>query len=182
MPTWIALLRGINVGGKNKLPMKELVADLESLKLKSVRTYIQSGNVVFQSSRKAAARLASDIAGQIEDRHGFRPQVVLRTHDQLREATQANPYPEGEAEPKTMHLFFLGAEAKSPDLVKMDSIKLGNERYALTSDTFYLHAPDGIGKSKLAANAEKFLGVTATARNWRTVVALDEMAMSTAAA
>ncbi len=86
MSTWIALLRGINVGGKNILPMSELVRDLESLHLENVRTYIQSGNAVFQSTGVVSPILAAQIATRIEQRHGFRPRVLLLSADQLQRA------------------------------------------------------------------------------------------------
>lgn len=178
MPTCIALFRGINVGGKNILPMKELVSDLESLKLKNVRTYIQSGNVVFQSARKPSGTLGDRIAAAIESRRDFRPHVMLLAVDELERAIAANPFPDAEAEPKSLHLFFLSSRPTDPDVASLRKAKADSERFQLTDGVFYLHAPDGIGRSKLAANAERYLCVPATARNWRTVQKLWEMATS----
>jgi uncharacterized protein (DUF1697 family) len=179
MDTWIALLRGINVGGRNILPMAELVADLESLDLRDVKTYIQSGNVVFRSSGEVPASLGVDIASAIENRHGFRPQVLIVSADQWKDAMESNPFPEAEAEPKTLHLFFLASVPADPDLEALSIAQAPSERFHLTDRVFYLHAPDGIGRSKLAAKAEKLLGVPVTARNWRTVHKLWEMAETT---
>ena len=95
MRTWIALFRGINVGGRNILPMAELRSDLESLNLKNVRTYIQSGNVVFDSTIKTAPFLTRRICGQIENRHGFRPGVFLLDPEGLISAVDSNPFPRG---------------------------------------------------------------------------------------
>lgn len=176
MPTWIALLRGINVGGKNILPMKSLVKTLESLRLTGVRTYIQSGNVVFASTDRSAANLEKKIAAAIADAHGVSPHVLVRSAEQLREAISANPFPEGEAEPKTLHLAFLAAAAKKPDLAAMTKLKAPDESFELHRDVFYLHAPSGIGRSRLAARIEQHLGVPVTGRNWRTVTKLLEMA------
>ena len=169
MNTCIAFLRGINVGGKNILPMKELAALLEGLGLKDVATYLASGNVVFRSDTTDADRLADDIKAAIGRRYGFTPQLLIRSRQALEEAMTANPFPEGESRPKTLHLFFLESPPADPDLESLDSIKTATERFSLLGSVFYLHAPDGIGRSKVAARVEKLLGVTATARNWRTV-------------
>ena len=92
MQTWIALLRGINVGGKNILPMKQLAALLEDLGCSHVKTYIQSGNAVFRSKRHSPALLSKTISGEIESRHGFQPQVVLLTLKEVEKAVAANPF------------------------------------------------------------------------------------------
>jgi uncharacterized protein (DUF1697 family) len=176
MKTYIALFRGINVGGNNVLPMQELVAQLESIGLQNVRTYIQSGNVVFQSEEKNASLLSNNIRAAIKKSHGFEPQVVLLELEEMEKAVGSNPFPEAEYEPKTLHLLFLASVPKNPDYDALESIKSDRERFALKDGIFYLHAPDGIGRSKLAANAEKLLGVWVTGRNWRTVCKIMEMA------
>lgn len=176
MPTCIALLRGVNVGGRNKLTMQDLVRDLESLKLTDVRTYIQSGNVVFETTRTSTKRLANAIADTIEDHHGFRPHVLVLTAPQFAEIIAANPFSKAAAQPKSLHVFFLDAPAGEADLDALKQLKAKTERYKLTDAALYLHAPDGIGRSKLAARAERHLGVAATARNWRTVQKLMDMA------
>ena len=176
MYTWVALLRGINVGGKNILPMKELVQDLESLDLRDIQTYIQSGNVVFRSSSDVSPTLGDQITTLIENRHGFRPHILILSADQLKSAIDSNPYPEAEAEPKTLHLFFLGSVAVAPDIEALAKARLPSERFHLTDRVLYLYAPEGIGRSKVAAKAEKLLGVVVTGRNWRTVEKLWEMA------
>jgi uncharacterized protein (DUF1697 family) len=169
MQTWIALFRGINVGGHNVLPMAKLKSDLESLNLKHVRTYIQSGNVVFDSTARTASSLKRKIAERIEERRGFRPQLLILNREELLAAIEANPFPTAVSDPKTLHFLFLAEPAANPDTKALDDAKTSTERYKLTHGVFYLHAPDGIGRSKLAANAEKHLGVMATGRNYRTV-------------
>src|SRR5215217_2861479 len=109
MKTYIALFRGINVGGNNVLPMQELVAQLESIGLQNVRTYIQSGNVVFQSEEKNASLLSNNIRAAIKKSHGFEPQVVLLELEEMEKAVGSNPFPEAEYEPKTLHLLFLAS-------------------------------------------------------------------------
>jgi len=169
MKSYIALFRGINVGGKNVLPMKALKALLENLDLQNVKSYIQSGNVVFQSHEENASWLSSKISAEIEKSHGFKPQVLLLDIEEMENAIRSNPFPEAESDPKTLHLNFLAAAPETPDLQALKSFKKENERFELKGNVFYLHAPDGIGRSKLAANAERLLGVAMTGRNWRTV-------------
>lgn len=169
MNTYIALLRGINVGGHNILPMRDLVGLLEGLGLKQVKTYIQSGNVVFQSDRPDAAELGRQISAAIEQAHGFAPQVLLLGLPAFQQALAANPFPAGEAEPKTLHLYFLSASPTNPDFDLLNRLKANSEQFRLIGAVFYLHAPAGIGRSKLAAKVEQALGVPVTARNWRTV-------------
>ncbi|MEZ4870589.1 MAG: DUF1697 domain-containing protein [Caldilineaceae bacterium] len=175
MNTYIALLRGINVGGNNKLPMRELVTVLERLDLHNIKTYIQSGNVVFQSERTDSATLAQEISRAIGQRHGFAPAVLLLDKRELQAAIAANPFPEAEEDHKALHFFFLDAPPTAPDLAALDQFKTANERFALIGKVFYLHAPDGIGRSKLAEKFGKGWEVNITARNWRTVNKLMEI-------
>jgi uncharacterized protein (DUF1697 family) len=176
MRTLVALFRGINVGGRNSLPMRELVAVLENLGLQEVRTYIQSGNVVFQSKSGEPAELASSIGDAIAKSHGFKPEVMLLEVDELEAAVAANPFPEAESEPKSLHLYFLVSEPEHPDLEGLERVRRESERFQLEGKVLYLYAPQGIGRSKLAARVERSLGVAVTARNWRTVCKIEAMA------
>lgn len=176
MPTTIALLRGINVGGKNKLPMQALRRLLAELGLNSVRTYIQSGNVVFDHAERPLPELAERIETSIESHHGFRPRILLIPLPEFEAALSNNPYPEGEGEPKSLHLYFLAIKPSNPELPKLHTLKKESERFTLRGKVFYLHAPEGIGRSRLAAQVEKGLGVPATARNWRSVNKILEIA------
>ena len=121
-------------------------------------------------------RLAKRITAAVAKGHGFEPRVLLRSTRELESAIKANPFPEADAQPKALHLFFLDAIPKSADWTGFDAIKTKTERFKLVGDVLYLYTPDGFGISKLAAKAEKLLGVAATARNWRTVTTLHEMA------
>jgi uncharacterized protein (DUF1697 family) len=176
MKTYIALFRGINVGGHNVLPMKNLVALLENVGAQNVKTYVQSGNAVFQSEETSAPMLSNTISATIKKYYGIEPQVLLLEPEEIEKAVGSNPFPEAESEPKTLHLFFLSSMPKNPDFAALESIKTNRERFALKDGVFYLHAPDGIGRSKLAANAEKLLDVSMTGRNWRTVSRIMGMA------
>jgi len=175
MQRWIALFRGINVGGNNILPMAALTGHLEALKLQRIRTYIQSGNVVFDSTSRSMGNLARRISRRIEEHHGFRPQIFFLSAQELQAAVSGNPFPEAVSDPKTLHFAFLSETPVAPDIKALDDAKVSTEKYVITKRVFYLHAPDGIGRSKLAMNAEKYLGVVTTGRNYRTVQKLLEM-------
>lgn len=176
MDTYIAFFRGINVGGNNSLPMKELVAVLECIGSRKVRTYIQSGNAVFESAEKDLARLSKQLSAEIMNRRGFEPHVQILTVDALAKAIAENPFPEAVSAPSSLHLGFLASPPKSPDLEKLSSLKKESERFQLAENVFYLHAPEGVGRSKLAASTERLLGVLMTDRNWKTVCKVMELA------
>ncbi|MQA30816.1 MAG: DUF1697 domain-containing protein [Luteitalea sp.] len=176
MKTYVALFRGINVGGRHALPMKELRLVLEEAGCVDVQTYIQSGNVIFRSAIADAARLSQHLTAAVSRSHGFEPRVFVRTLAELEKAAAGNPFPEADENPKSLHVFFLAERAKKPDLESLGALKTSTERFALKGDIFYLHTPDGFGTSKLAERAERLLGVDATARNWRTVKTLLAMA------
>lgn len=181
MKTWIALLRGVNVVGARKLLMKDLVAILQRAGLRSVRTYIQSGNVVFRSSRGSARVLAAEIGRLILKRVGFEPQVMVLSVRELAAAIRANPFPDADRDHKSLHLFFLSERPPSPDLDALTRLKTGREGFALAGGVFYLYTPHGFAQSALHDKVERFLGVRATARNWRTVNQLLRMTEVTAA-
>lgn len=176
MKTHVVLLRGINVGGKNLLPMKELAALLEDFGCRSVRTYIQSGNVVLRSAGGTASGLAGRLTREIERRRGFAPHVLALSLADLEAAVAANPFPEAASDPKTLHLGFLDAVPRKPDLDRLRTLRAGKERFHLEGRCFYLHLPAGAGRSKLAAGAERAIGVPMTLRNWRTVCRIRDLA------
>jgi uncharacterized protein (DUF1697 family) len=176
MATWIAFLRGINVGGNCSLPMKELVSLLEDQGATKVRTYIQSGNAVFEATRAVATKLPRAIGAAMKKKRGFEPRMLVVTLAELEAAAAANPYPQADAEPKSLHVFFLAEKPGAPDFEALNRTKAAHEYFTLSGKHFYLHTPKGFGTSKLAARAERLLGVDATARNWRTVTTMLEMA------
>jgi len=175
MRIWIALVRGINVGGRT-LRMKDLVACVEEVGCTDVKTYVQSGNLVFRSSVSSASALATRIEKAIGKRHGFEPRTLVLSRKELENAAKANPFKKAQAAPASLHLLFLFAKPEKPDFDDMSAVKIASEAFALDGKVFYLHTPEGFGKSKLAQKAVKCLGVDATARNWRTVTALLEIA------
>jgi len=169
MTTFVALFRGINVGGKNVLPMKGLRELLQGLGCEDVKTYIQSGNAVFRHSEISPARLAEGVMAAVHSSYGFKPVVQLMTADRLMKAVRSNPFPEETSDPSKLHVFFLAAVPENPDLEAIEAVRADSERFALIGDAAFLHAPEGIARSKLAARAERLLGEAATARNWRSV-------------
>lgn len=156
--------------------MAELRSILESLGARDVRTYIQSGNAVFESEDVDPRDLASRIGAAIQESRGFEPRVVVLERERLERAIASNPFPEAESEPKSLHVHFLASAPQNPDLDALESLAKESERFELRGDVLYVHAPDGIGRSRLVARAEKPLGVAMTGRNWRTVSRIKAMA------
>jgi len=169
----IALFRGINVGGRNILPMKGLVEILEGLGYKNIQTYIQSGNVVFDSELFITANKTALIQNIIEKQYGFKPQVLYLDSEDLNQAIKNNPFPTEIG--KILHFSFLEKTSEAVDFKQLNELKTTTEEYKLQGKVFYLFAPDGIGRSKLAAKVEKNLGVNATARNWNTIAKLNHL-------
>jgi uncharacterized protein (DUF1697 family) len=167
MNTYIALFRGINVGGNNILPMKPLADLLKRLGCEDVRTYIQIGNVVFNIDDHLKANLAKSLSDAVLEAHGFAPKVLLLTASEFSTAITNNRFSTEDG--KLLHFFFLSEIPQSPDLEKLETLKLPSEVYELKNNIFYLYAPEGVSRSKLFAKVEKCLGVPATARNWNTV-------------
>ena len=171
--TYIVLLRGINVAGKKILPMKELVRILDESQFQQIKTYIQSGNIVLQSQKKP-----ENIASLIQKKYGFEPSVFVLDISELRAAMAKNPFrsPKG----KDIHFYFCQDPPKI-DTEKLKRFKSESEAFHWEGAVFYLHAPDGIGRSKLVANIESCLGTAATGRNLNTMKKLLEMAGAIAA-
>jgi uncharacterized protein (DUF1697 family) len=177
MSTYIALLRGIG-GGIRSLQMKPLIKALEGIGLTDVRTYIATGNIVF-SSRKKAPQIAKQIAACIQEEFGFESTTIVLRIEELERAAKGNPFPQADKDPKSLHLFFLAQTPQDPKLDAMNDIKASDELFVLKKQVCYFYAPTGFGVSKLAPRIERLLGVPATARNWRTVTKVLELAAST---
>lgn len=167
MKTYVALFRGINVGGTGILPMKDLAGILEGMGFVDVHTYIQSGNAVFRSAPLKVDEAVRGIRAKILETYGLSPAVLLLGAEELRNAAANNPF--DAADGKALHFFFLEAPPGTPDLAGLAAVRAETEQFALRGKVFYLYAPDGIGRSRLAARVEQSLGVPTTARNWNTV-------------
>ncbi|WP_370979540.1 DUF1697 domain-containing protein [Agaribacterium sp. ZY112] len=169
MNKYVLLFRAINVGGKNLMPMKELKDLLESMDYQSVASYIQSGNVVFQAQKKPKL---DELKLKLEQHFGFSPQLILLSEAEFNAVAEANPYQQ--CEPKTAHIYFCKDRPKL-DEENLESVKKESEAYTVGEKAFYLHAPEGIGRSKLVANIDKLLAVAATGRNLNTVLKLQAL-------
>jgi uncharacterized protein (DUF1697 family) len=173
MKTFVALLRGINVGGKNKLAMSELKRSLSSLGLENVVTYIQSGNVVFRSPGGAARDIAGDIEQRIAEDFAVGVTVLLRTPAELRAIARSNPFLRGEADLSKLHVVFLSARPAANAVAGLDPERSSPDEFSVRGREIYLQLPNGSGRSKLTIDYfERRLGVAATARNWNTLVKL----------
>jgi uncharacterized protein (DUF1697 family) len=175
--THVALLRGINVGGHNKLPMKDLAAVFTDLGCDDVRTYIQSGNVVFTARTDLAAEIPVQVPAAIEDRFSLKVPVMTRSAVELRDAARANPFLAEDLDPKTLAVAFLAEVPDPARVARLDPDRSPPDRFAVVGREVYLHLPNGVARSKLTnAYLDSTLATISTARNLRTVSKLLEMA------
>jgi uncharacterized protein (DUF1697 family) len=178
MTTYAALLRGINVGGSRKLPMAGLRELMTGLGHDGVRTHLQSGQAVFTTGRGDAEPLAAELAAAIERRFGFPVDVIVRDHAYLRAVAEACPFPAADLAPKQLHVTYFSAAVDEERFAEIDRAAYLPEEFRLGDRALYLYAPDGLGRSQLAAQLSKprlTKGLVATTRNWNTVLKLVEL-------
>jgi len=169
----VALLRGINVSGKNPLPMADLTRIFERAGAVEIRTYIQSGNVVFRATPKVAKSIAHDVSKAIHQGPGWQVPVVIRSAEELRQVPRDNPFLNAVAEPTTLHVAFLATTPDPARVAALDPKRSPPDRFVLRGRDVYLHCPNGIGRSKLTnAYFDAALNTVSTMRNWRTVQSL----------
>ncbi len=168
MKTYIILFRGINVGGKNILPMKALRSLLETEGYGNVNTCIQSGNVILSTESNPL----KNIKLRVQSEFGFSPEILALDKAEFEKAVGANPYPSFDG--KTVHFYFC-AEEPGLNVGKIQALVANDEEYKLDGRVFYLHAPNGIGRSRLVSNIESCLGTSATGRNLNTVLRIKKM-------
>lgn len=175
-PRYVALLRGINVGGKNMLPMKELAEIFATAGCTDVVTYIQSGNVVFCAEDRMAKELGAAISKQLLERFGLKVPVVLRSAAELHAVIRGNPFLKAGVAEDAMHVSFL-ADRPSADLVAgLDAARSVPDEFAVVGRDIYLNLLNGVAKTKLTnAYFDSKLKTVSTMRNWRTVLKLAEM-------
>lgn len=170
----VSLLRGINVGGHNLVPMARLRAIYEAIGCQDVETYLQSGNVVYRR-RKAPGRVEDEVEAAIREELDLEVRVIGRTHGDLARIVAADPFPG--AEPAQRLVIFLESAPAAAVARELGEVTAGRDRAVLIGQEFHLHCLDGIGRTKLTAMlSDRRLGVAATGRNWRTVTQL--LAMS----
>jgi uncharacterized protein (DUF1697 family) len=173
--TYVALLRGINLGSRNRVSMPELRTLFEELGAEEVSTYVQSGNVVFRSS-DTATKLAKAIEGRIERDLGLEVTVLVRTKAQLKKLHAGNPFARRGKE-LALHVTFLADTPSRSRVRELAQKEFAPDEFRVVGREVYLHCPNGYGRSKLSnAFFEKQLGVAATTRNWKTVSQLAELA------
>jgi uncharacterized protein (DUF1697 family) len=174
MPVLVSMLRGVNLGSHNRIKMDDLRALYESLKLENPRSYVQSGNVIFQTKEKNSPQLARKIQGAIQKKFGCCPEIILRTTEEMRKAIAANPFPERtKLEPAKVLVTFLAGEPSGEAAANLDKFRGFPEELHLNGRELYIYFPNGAGRSKLPWSAvEKLLKVTGTARNWNSVQAM----------
>ena len=171
---YIALLRAVNVGGNNKLPMKSLAALCEAQGCTKVQTFIQSGNVIFRASAKIAAAFPRTLCSQIKDEFGFETTVILRTAAELRAIVEGKP----DLDEQFLHVIFLSDEPNLTDVVKLNPVCVGAESFILRGREIYMYLPNGAGRSKMATYAfDTVLRTKGSMRNWRTVLSLSALAI-----
>ncbi|MBL8134764.1 MAG: DUF1697 domain-containing protein [Anaerolineae bacterium] len=174
MPVYIALLRGINVGGNKKLPMADLRTLCESLGFAGAQTLLQSGNVVFASPRADAEGIVRDLEAGIAARFGFESRVLLRARDQWAALIARHPFtPEQIAEPSKILVTFLLTAPDAAAIAALRAAHAGPEQVEVRGQEVYAYYPDGMGRSKLDNSfVERKLKTVGTGRNWNTVIKL----------
>ena len=168
MPRYVGLLRGVNLGGANKVSMAELRALFESLGHTEVSTFIQSGNVLFTSAKPVTPR---PLEAAIGKRFGIDTAVMLRTPRQLKGVVTHNPFPK--ADPSHLHVGFL---ARKATVAKLDAERFRPEEFAARGSELYFYLPNGMGRTKLPGYVDRRLGIPMTIRTWKTVTKLLDLA------
>ncbi len=175
-----ALLRGINVGGKNPVPMKELAGLFAKAGCRKVQTYIQSGNVIFEASPAVLDGLAEQLSEAITKQFGLRVPVILRSAEQVRGVLTSNPFLQEGSDTETpedmLHVYFLAQQPTAEQVALLDGSRGLPDTFAVHGREVYLRMPNGMGRTKLTnAYFDSRLSTTSTARNWRTVKKISEL-------
>jgi uncharacterized protein (DUF1697 family) len=174
MTSYVAMLRGINVSGHKLIKMEQLRASFEGLGFAEVRTYVQSGNVLFRTRSIAEASIARRIEERISHDFGFAVPVFLRTAKELTDIVDGNPFLKDRAvDHSKLHVTFLSAVAPGTAAKNLEPLAIEPDRFHISHQEVYLYCPGGYGNTKLSNSAiEKKLGLGATTRNWKSVNAL----------
>ena len=178
MPVVVSLLRGVNIGGHNKIKMDALRALYESLELRDPQTYIQSGNVIFRTEELNLVPLAARIKNEIERSFGFRPEVILRTASELKDVIARNPFAsQPGVDPNKLVVIFLSGVPDAEARKAVLGIKVDPEELRIAARELYVYFPNGQARTKFpVALLEKTLRTPCTGRNWNTVTKLLEIA------
>ena len=177
MPTYVALLRGINIGPHKRVKMDDLRKSFEDQGFEQVKTYIQSGNVVFKAGKNSSPALGKKIEERIVSDFGFSASVIVRTSDDLGKTVNANPFlKQRGVDPEKLHVTFLSDVPAAAALRKLAEYTVAPDQSRCLGKEIYLHLPNGFSGSSLwKVPWEKALGVVTTTRNWRTVNTIYQM-------
>ena len=177
MAVYVAMLRGINVGGQKSIKMDDLRATFESLGYDGVKTYLQSGNVVFKAPEVSIDDLTESIGKRILHDFGFQVVLILRTSLEMEKIVRANPFlKEKGIDHSKLHVTFLSDPPAKTSIKNLEGLNGAPDLFRVIGREVYLYCPSGYGRSKLSNNAiEKALSVKATTRNWNTVNALAKL-------
>lgn len=176
MPTYLALLRAVNVSGKNLLPMKDLRARMESAGYENVRTYIQSGNVIFAHPSEDETELRTALAELIAAKFGVKSPVVLRSRDELAESIANCPFTVKPADEKWLHIMFLGDLPNNEQLAALDPDRSPQDKWHVRGRDIYVQYANGVHGTKLSNTYfDSKLRTVSTGRNWRTINTLLKM-------
>lgn len=171
--THVVLLRGVNVGGKNRLPMATLTGLLEAAGGQGVATYLQSGNAVLAVTAAVARRLPAEVERRIEAALGLRVPVVVRTVEEFREVVRRNPFPGAARTPRHHHVAFLAGAPSAAAVAALDPARSPPDAFEVQGREVYLSLPNGAAGTRLTNDyLDRTLGTVSTLRNWRTVLAL----------
>lgn len=173
----IALLRGINVGGRHKLPMQRLVSIFEEAGCESVTTYIQSGNVVFTVEPELAGKIPAVVRASISRQFGFDVPITTRSAAELQRIVRANPFVGTEADLRTLHVAFLAERPTAARIATLDPERSSPDEFVVEGREIYLRCPNGMARTKLTnAYFDSKLATTSTVRNWKTTLELVKLA------
>jgi uncharacterized protein (DUF1697 family) len=174
--THLALLRGLNVGGRNVVPMPELAALFAQAGCAGVRTYIQSGNVLFAAPPALVRRIPGEIASRILERHGLRVPVIVRSAAELRDVATGNPFLRTSADTRLLHVAFLAARPSPAAVSRLDPARSPPDAFAVQGREVYLSLPNGAGRTRITNDyLDRTLGTISTLRNWNTVLKMAEL-------
>jgi uncharacterized protein (DUF1697 family) len=177
MESYLAILRGINVSGQKKVQMDELKESFSAVGFYNVRTYIQSGNVLFEYDKVDSQQIIKQIEQKIREKFGFEVPVLIRTAGELRKVIENSPFDSMLGiDAEKLHVTFLSAEPKQTDIDRTKELQFEPDRFIISGEEVYVYCPGGYGRTKLNNNFfEKKLKVNATTRNWKTVTELAKM-------
>jgi uncharacterized protein (DUF1697 family) len=178
LTVYVAMLRGINVGRQKSIRMEDLRTSFEELGYHNPRTYVQSGNIIFNTPASTEEELSRKIRKKILKDYGFQVAVIIRGSAEMAEIVRANPFLKNRGiDPSKLHVTFLSDLPAKPSLSRIDQLNGPPDQFQILRQEVYLHCPNGYGRTKLTNNAiEKALSVQATTRNWNTVSTLEKMA------